>query len=132
MNKHKKLVKSYYENLWNDQDKSYIDKLLDDDIVFKGSLNMETKGKKEFEAYFDMILEAIPNLYHAVEMIIEEGNQVAVRACYSGKQTGKLLNFEPSNKKIRYNGASFFSIENDKIKNIWVLGDLNALYQQLQ
>lgn len=132
MKKNIEIVKSYYENLWNNQDKSFIDKLLSDDIVFRASLGIETKGKKEFEDYFDMITKAIPNLYHCVETIVADDIQVAARAVYNGTHSGKLLEFEPTNNRIRYNGASFFQIENGKIKDIWVLGDLNTLYKQLK
>ena len=131
MNKNKDIVKSYYENLWNKKDKSYIDKLFDDKILFRGSLDIETNGKKEFEAYFDMILGAIPNLYHGIELLIAENNLVSARAIYNGTHMGKLFDFEPTHNRIRYYGASFFRIENDKIKEIWVLGDLNSLYKQL-
>lgn len=132
MSKNKQLVKAYYEKLWNEHDKSYIDTLFDDEIIFKGSLGIESIGKEAFEAYFDMVTLAIPNLYHAVEEVIEEGDRVVARAWYSGRQTGKLFNFEPSNKKIKYNGASFFRIEDGKIKSIWVLGDLHTLYKQIE
>ena len=132
MDKNKEIIFSYYENIWNKQDKSYIDKLFDDDIVFRGSLDIEAHGKKEFESYFDMIITAIPNLYHAVELMICEGDNVSARALYNGTHKGKLMNCEPTNNKIRYNGASFFKIKNDKIVDIWVLGDLNSLYKQIQ
>ncbi|CAA6804522.1 MAG: Unknown protein [uncultured Sulfurovum sp.] len=132
MSINKQIVKSYYENLWNNHDKSYIDRLFDNEIVFKGSLGVETKGKEAFEAYFDMVSIAIPNLFHAVEQLVEEDDQVVARAWYSGRQTGKLFDFEASNNKIRYNGASFFIIENGKIKSIWVLGDIHSLYQQIE
>jgi steroid delta-isomerase-like uncharacterized protein len=126
------IVQSYYENLWNKQDKTFIDKLLNDDIVFRASLGIETKGKKEFENYFDMITKAIPNLYHGVETLVAQDNQVAARAVYNGTHSGKLIEFEATNNRIRYNGATFFQIENGKIKDIWVLGDLNTLYKQLK
>jgi len=132
MKKNKEIIFSYYENLWNNKDKSYIDKLFDDNIIFRGSLNIEAHGKKEFEDYFDMIVTAIPNLYHAVELMIAEGDSVSARAVYNGTHIGKLMDFEPTNHKIRYHGASFFKIENDKIVDIWILGDLNSLYKQLQ
>lgn len=131
MKKNEEIVVSYYENLWNKQDKSYIDKLFSDDIVFRASLGIETNGKKEFEEYFDMITKAIPNLYHGVETMVSQNSQVAVRAVYNGTHKEKLLNFEATNKRIRYNGASFFQIKDDKIIEIWVLGDLNTLYSQL-
>ena len=127
----KQIVESYYENLWNKQDKTYIDKLFDDNIVFRGSLGIETRGKEGFTEYFDMITTAIPNLYHGIEVLIVEDNQVAVRAVYNGTHKGKLFEFEATNNRIKYNGASFFKIENEKIVEIWVLGDLNVLYKQL-
>jgi len=131
MKKNKEIIISYYENLWNNKDKSFIDKLLDENIVFRGSLDIETQGKQEFENYFDMIIEAIPNLFHAVELMITEEDVVSARAVYNGTHMGKLLDFEPTGNRIRYHGASFFKIANDKIIEIWVLGDLNSLNKQL-
>jgi predicted ester cyclase len=131
MKKNKEIIISYYENLWNNKDKSFIDKLLDENIVFRGSLDIETQGKQEFENYFDMIIEAIPNLYHAVELMIAEEDVVSARAVYNGTHMGELLDFEPTGNRIRYHGASFFKIANGKIIEIWVLGDLNSLNKQL-
>lgn len=132
MKKNKDIILSYYENLWNKQDKSYIDKLLDENIVFRGSLDIQTKGKKEFENYFDMIIKAIPNLYHGVEVMLAEDDNVSARAVYNGTHKGLLMGFEGTNNRIRYHGASFFKIQNGKIVDIWVLGDLNSLFKQLK
>lgn len=131
MKTNKQIVNSYYEDLWNAKDKSYIDKLFADDIVFRGSLGVTTKGKKEFEEYFDMILSAMPDLDHGIEVLVAEGNRVVARAIYNGTHLGKLFDFEPMGNLIRYNGASFFTIKDNKITDIWVLSDLNSLFSQL-
>lgn len=128
----KALVKLYYEKLWNNKEKEYIETLFDDNITFRGSLNIETSGKKEFELYMDNILEGIPNLFHGVEVMIAEDNYVSVRAIYNGTHSGKIFDYEATNNRIRYNGASFFKIKNNKIVDIWVLGDLASLHSQLQ
>ena len=130
-NLYKDLVKQYYEELWNKQNKDYIDILFDDNITFRGSLNIETKGKKEFENYMDNVLTGIPNLYHGIEIMIFENNTIATRAVYNGTHKGKLFDFEASNNRIKYNGASFFRFKDDKISDIWVLGDLVTLHKQL-
>lgn len=130
-NIYKKLVTQYYEDLWNKKNKDFIDKLFDDDIEFHGSLNVDTKGKNEFEVYMDAVLTGIPNLHHGVEVMIEENGVVAVRAVYNGKHSGKLFDFEATNNRIKYNGASFFRFKEDKIVSIWVLGDLATLHKQL-
>ncbi|AXH13761.1 hypothetical protein CRU99_08900 [Malaciobacter mytili] len=128
----KELVKLYYDELWNKQNKEYIDILFDDNITFHGSLDIQTTGKKEFEEYMDKILEGIPNLYHGVELMVNEGNVVAVRAVYNGTHKGKIFEYEATNKRIKYNGASFFKFDNGKIVDIWVLGDLANLLKQLK
>ncbi|WP_024954159.1 ester cyclase [Sulfurospirillum arcachonense] len=128
---YKEAVLSYYEELWNEKNKSYIDLLFDDEITFRGSLNVETKGKKEFEKYMDNVNQGLPNLYHGVEMMVCENNLISAKVHYHGTHTGKLFKLEATNKTIRYSGASFFQFRNKKIVNIWVLGDLINLYKQL-
>lgn len=128
---YKDLVKKYYEELWNKQNRALIDEIFDEEITFRGSLNIETKGKKEFEEYMNNILNGIPNLYHGIETIVEENGVVAVRAVYNGTHKGKLFDIEPTNRRIKYNGASFFRFNNDKISDVWVLGDLVTLKDQI-
>ncbi len=129
---YKTLVKEYYEELWNKHNKEYIDKLFHDDIEFHGSLNIDTKGKKEFEEYMDKVISGIPNLYHGIEIMVEENNTIAVKAVYNGTHKGELFGFEATNNRVKYNGASFFKFNEDKIVSIWVLGDLATLHKQLK
>ena len=127
----KELVKLYYSELWNKQNKDYIDILFDDEITFHGSLDISVKGKEEFKNYMDTILTGIPNLFHSVVTMVCEDNTIAVKALYNGRHTGKLFDYEASNNKIAYSGASFFKFKDGKIIDIWVLGDLKTLIQQL-
>ena len=115
----KEIVKLYYNELWNKQNKEYIDILFDDNITFHGSLDVDVKGKKEFSEYMDMILTGIPNLFHSVVTMVCEGDTIAVKALYNGRHTGKLFEYEPSNNKIVYSGASFFKLNDGKIVDIW-------------
>ena len=66
-----------------------------------------TKGKEEFGKYMETILTGIPNLFHSIVSIVDEGDQIAVRALYNGRHTGKLFDFEASNNKIQYNELIF-------------------------
>lgn len=128
----KDLINLYYEELWNKKNKNYIDILFDDNISFHGSLGLTCEGKKEFESYMDMIHTAIPDLFHSILDKVVDDNSIAVRALYTGKHSGKLLDFEASNNRLRYNGATFFKFNEGKIQSIWVLGDLNTLLKQLK
>jgi predicted ester cyclase len=62
---------------------------------------------------------------------VHENNAAAAYVTYSGTHEGPLLGYEPTGNRISYSGASFFHFKDGKIKNINVLGDLNALHKQL-
>lgn len=127
----KELVKVYYDELWNKQNREYIDILFDDNITFHGSLDISVKGKEEFKKYMDTILTGIPNLFHSIVTMVCEDDTIAIKALYNGRHTGKLFDYEPTNNKIAYSGASFFKFKDGKIIDIWVLGDLKTLIKQL-
>jgi len=126
----RELVRAYYD-MWNDHDFSKADKLLDPDIRFRGSLDITANGIEGFKEYGAMLINAFPNLYHAVEISVHENDSAAVYVTYTGTHEGKLFNYEPTHNRICYAGAVFFNFRNGKIARINVLGDLNALHKQL-
>jgi len=127
----KQIIEEYYDVIWNEKKLDQANKFLHSTITFRGSLGMRVEGINGFCDYAKMLFSAFPNLYHVIEDVVIEGDKAAVRVVYTGTHTGKLFGFEPTGNRIRYSGASFFKFENDKIIDIWVLGDLNALYGQL-
>lgn len=126
----KELVRAYYE-MWNEQDFSKADTLLDPDIRFRGSLDITANGIDGFKEYAQMVVSAFPNLYHAIEMSVHEENLAAAYVTYTGTHEGPLFDYQPTGRRICYSGASFFHFKNGKIARINILGDLNALHQQL-
>lgn len=126
----KELVRQYYD-MWNDQDFSKANVLLDRDIRFRGSLDITANGIEGFKEYAQMITKAFPNLYHAVEIVVHEDNLAAVYVTYTGTHEGPVFNYAPTGKRICYSGASFFQFRDGKIASINVLGDLNSLHMQL-
>lgn len=126
----KQLVHAYYD-MWNTQDFDKAETLFDEDIRFRGSLDIVANGIEGFKEYAEMICKAFPNLYHAIEMEVYENNMAAVYVTYSGRHEGQLLGYAATGNRISYSGAAFFHIYNGKIKNVNVLGDLNSLHKQL-
>ncbi|MDD3324939.1 MAG: ester cyclase [Sulfurospirillaceae bacterium] len=127
----KQLIEEYYDVIWNEKKLDQVSKFVHTDVTFRGSLGMKVEGVRGFCDYAQMLFGAFPNLYHAIEDIVMEGDKVAARIAYTGTHTGKLFGFEPTGNRVRYSGASFFKLEDGKIRDIWVLGDLNTLYSQL-
>lgn len=128
---YKELVLLYYEELWNEGKLELVHTLFDEELTFRGSFGVQARGIEEYLEYIKAVLKGIPNLYHGVEMILCEKNLVSARAVYNGDHTGMLFELPPTNKRIQYNGASFFKFRDGKIIDIWVLGDLINLQKQL-
>ncbi len=126
----KELVKSYYE-MWNDGSFEKAPTLMHEDIQFRSSLGINIEGVDGFQKYAKEITTAFPDLYHAVEIMIAEGNRASVYVMYTGVHKGKLFDIEPTKNRIRYNGATFFTLDGGKFSKIRVLSDRYALYEQL-
>jgi len=126
----KELVRAYYD-MWNSKDFSRADSLLDADIRFRGSLDITANGIEGFKEYAHMLIQAFPNLYHAIEITVHEDALAAVYVTYTATHEGPLFDYAPTGRRICYSGASFFQFKQGKIASINVLGDLNALHRQL-
>jgi predicted ester cyclase len=126
----KELVQQYYA-MWNSADFKKANTLLHPDIRFQGSLGFNIDGIEAFREYALEITQAFPNLYHATEIVICEDDIASVYVLYTGTHKGKLYDLEATGNSIRYNGATFFTLEDDKFSKIRVLGDRYTLFEQL-
>jgi predicted ester cyclase len=50
---------------------------------------------------------------------------------FAGIHRGQFFGVAPSGREISWSGAAFFAIDADKITNLWVLGDIDSVKQQL-
>lgn len=125
------LVKRFYEALWNRFDKGLIPELLTENIRFRGSLGEDAVGHQQFGAYMDTIQGAFPDFTNTIEEIISEGNRSAVRLSFRGTHEGELFGIAPTGRSIEYAGVALFRFHHALISEIWVLGDVDGLIQQL-
>ena len=84
----------------------------------------------QFKAFLETDFAAIPDSVQDIELIFGTGNMVAMRARYSGTQTGPMGSFPPTGKRIDLVFIGILRIENGKVAEIWVEWDnLSALMQ---
>lgn len=127
----KNLIRRFYNELWNPWNFAKADELLSEQIVFRGSLGNETRGRQQFCDYMRQLQRAIPDFHNAIEEITGEDDRVVARTRYTGTHCGELFGVAPTGRTIEYAGAAFFRIGHDKITAGWVLGDLLAVLRQV-
>ncbi len=128
---HKKIVRRFYEELWNKWNYAIIGEILTPDIGFHGSLGAHKNGHKGFIDYAEMVRAAFPDFTNSVEELIAEGDKVAACLTYRGTHLGEIFNIEGTGRSIRYIGTAIFVFRDGLISNAWVLGDRLELLRQL-
>jgi predicted ester cyclase len=128
---HRAIIESFYGNIWNRHDKSFIPSLLIEDFSFRGSLGQVRHGHAEFAEYVDFMNDALGDYHCDIIDFINEGNKAFARMLFSGIHKGEFLGYQPTLARVEWAGAALFTFDQDKIINLWVLGDIQGLLEQL-
>jgi steroid delta-isomerase-like uncharacterized protein len=131
-NQNRRLIERFYHEMWNRFDQTLIPLLLTEDLEFRGSLGQAKHGHAGFAEYMNFIARTFPDFTNEIEETISEDDKAFARLKYSGTHRGELLGIAPTEKRIQYNGAAVFKFREDKISEVWVLGDIFGLMSQLQ
>lgn len=125
-------VRKFYEILWNAHDKRAIPKVLHEKVTFRGSLGQEKQGYDGFAEYVDMIHGALGDYRCVIEDIVAEEQKVFAKVRFAGIHQGDFLGHRPTLRRVTWVGCALFTFEGDRVKDVWVLGDLKELEGQLK
>ena len=95
---------------------------------FPGPPPMDLEGFDQFEAMFR---SAFSNQEHALEDLVGEGDEVAVRLRFEGVHTGDFMGVPASGRHFSVEGTAFLRIANGKVAQLWGFLDQMALLQQI-
>ena len=71
------------------------------------------------------------DFHNEIISTITEGHQTFVRLSYTGTHQGEVFELAATGKRFEYSGAAVFTFSRDLISDVWVLGDIYGLIQQL-
>jgi len=127
----RRLVESFYDQLWNRVDLAIASEILHPDVSFRGSVGLAAVGRSEVCDYVTMVTTALSDYRCDVEALIDQGRSAAAKVRFSGLHSGSFLGVPPTGRRVEWVGAAFFVEEDDMLRDIWVLGDLVHLRDQL-
>lgn len=129
---HKDQVRKFYEVLWDAHDKSAIPSVLHENFTFRGSLGLEKRGHEGFAEYTDMVHKALGDFRCVIEELVEEGDKVCARMTFTGIHRDELLGYAPTHQRVTWSGAALFTFRGERASDVWVLGDLKGLEDELK
>lgn len=127
-----RLIETWYYRMWNQWDKSVFEEILVPHVAFRGSLGQVKHGYNGLSEYMDIIRATFPDFTNSIEEIISEQDKAFARLTYTGTHEGEIFGVTPTHRKISYAGAAVFYFDDDKICEVWVLGDIYELVRQLK
>jgi predicted ester cyclase len=89
-------------------------------------------GHAAFSAYVDGVTEALADYRCTILDLVIEGERAFARMRFEGIHRAPFLGFAPTGRRVDWAGAALFTLKSDKIADLWVLGDLQGLREQLQ
>jgi len=128
----KEQVRKFYDVIWGSHDKEAISTLLDSDVTFRGSLGQEKRGHAGFAEYVDMVHKALGEYKCIIEELVSEGNKVFAKMTFTGIHRDEFMGYSATQQRVTWNGCALFTFDGNLIVNIWVLGDLKNLEEQLR
>ena len=126
-----RLIERFYHEVWNQANEAVAREILHPEFRFRASLGPEKSGPDGFIEYMRLIHEALSGYTCTIQDVIEQGNRAAARLRFAGLHRGSLFGVAPTGRPIAWAGAAFFTTDGRQITSLWVLGDVDAVKQQL-
>ena len=79
-----------------------------------------------------MVHNALGDYKCIIEDLVEEGEKVFAKMSFSGIHRDEFMGYPPSHKRLTWEGCALFTFEGERISDVWALGDLKSLENQLR
>jgi predicted ester cyclase len=132
LSQRKAIIRLFYDEMWNKADKTRIPEIFHADFAFRGSLGPVLTGHGEFAGYVDDVVRALPDFTCDILEMTEEGDRVVARMRFRGTHRGSMFGHAPTGRRVEWSGSAHFRFDGDRVRDLWVLGDIHGLLAQLR
>jgi steroid delta-isomerase-like uncharacterized protein len=123
----KSIAQQFFE-LLNRNELDKLDSVLARNIVWHGTGGIGSlNGIESYRKAASSMLEAFPDTKTVLDMIIAEGDKVAMRYTVSATHKSEFIGFPATDEKLVISGNSILRIDAGKIAEVWHGADLMGL-----
>jgi predicted ester cyclase len=123
----KKTVYHRYIDCLNDRRIDELGEFVHEELAYNG----EPMTRLDYQNLIIGNVEAIPDLYFNVHLLVVDGDQIACRLNFECTPQGEFLGLQPNGKSISFSEHVFYRLREGKIYEVWSLLDPPAIEEQL-
>jgi steroid delta-isomerase-like uncharacterized protein len=125
------VIRTWFEEVWNERRQDTIDRLFAPDGVAHGLPGGPINGPAGFRPLFDAFRGAFPDIHVTVDRTIVQGDMVAAHCTVTGTHTGGDLRIEATGRQVEFQGVTIARIVDGRFGEVWNCFDFLTMYQQL-
>jgi len=129
----KKLMRRWFEEVWNQGREQTIEELFSPDGVAHGLGDTDTdvRGPEEFKPLVRNLRASLPDLHIRIEDVIGEGDTVVARVVLEGTHTGSGMGILPSGGRVRVAGIAIVRFAEGRAVEAWNVWDQLGFLRQM-
>lgn len=134
LDENKKLIRRWFEEVWNKKRAEAIDEMFAADGVAHGLSTDDTialKGPVDFKPFHKTFCGAFPDIQVVVEDVIAEGDKVAARCSVRGVHSGEHLGIAASDAAVDFTGMVMLRVKDGKVVEAWNNFDFLRMNKQI-
>jgi steroid delta-isomerase-like uncharacterized protein len=131
---YERLMRRWFEEVWNRQRAEVIEELMAPDAVGYGLGDAAEglHGREAFQALHQRFCGAFPDLKVELEDVIVQGDRCAARVLVTGTHRGDHLGFRATGRPVRFPGLVFVRWKDGQLVEGWNQFDFAGMMAQLQ
>ena len=132
LNESKILLQNMYDAL-NAQDLEAQHKYWNDDMIWHGPPGVgDIHGIENFKyKVLKPFYDAFPDYHVKNDIVVAEGDWISATGYLTGTHSGTYLGVEPTGKAIKMQFSDFWTIENGKFMDNYVMVDNHGVFEQM-
>lgn len=120
-------MRRFYREAVGGRDSSACERLLSADFVHNG----EPRGRAGQRQAVEYFLGAFPDLEHAIELLIAEGDLVAAHQRWAGTHDGEFLGVAATGHRVEFTSTAILRVRDGLLAEAWDELDSGAILAQL-
>ena len=107
--RNKAIARRWFLEMWNKPDLAVADEIIDPDYDPEW-VQIPTKGPDQVKHEIRYFRSVFPDLVYEIVDLVAQEDKVWVRYRATGTQKGSAWGFEPTEKKVQFEGATIFTM----------------------